>query len=152
MLWRKEEEQKLRPCSCFRVQLPVSMSDMAIYQQPRIVAVALSNIMATPRRRPKKTLPAGRKVILKAVPPGLLDNLPVEDQRATSEIVGKPVMLNEYDADGRAELEIEIADKNVLHGNFSGYWKLFESRYQTAGTDQPQCPEMEPHHSNARKV
>ena len=70
--------------------------------------------MATPRRRPKKTLPAERSVILKALPPGFLDNLPVEDQRATSEIVGKPVMLNEYDADGRAELEFTDSE-DVIH-------------------------------------
>jgi hypothetical protein len=69
--------------------------------------------MATPRRRPK-TLPAGRNVILKALPPGLLDDLPVEDQRAISAIVGKPVKLNEYDEDGRAELEFTDSE-DVIH-------------------------------------
>jgi hypothetical protein len=92
----------------------MSMSDMGIYQRPRMVAVALNRIMTTPRRRPKKTLTAGRNVILKALPPGLLDNLPLEDQRAISEIVGKPVMLNEYDADGRAELEFADSE-GVIH-------------------------------------
>ncbi len=90
------------------------MSDIGIFQQPRIVAVALNSIMATPRGRPKKTLAAGRNVILKALPPGFLDDLPVEDQRAISEIVGKPVMLNEYDADGRAELEFTDTE-DVIH-------------------------------------
>jgi hypothetical protein len=43
--------------------------------------------------------------VLAAVPPGLLDGLPDEDQRAIRAIVGKPVMLIGYDDDGRAELE-----------------------------------------------
>jgi hypothetical protein len=70
--------------------------------------------MATPRRRPKNTLPAGRSVILKALPPGFLNNLPVEDRRAISEIVGKRVMLNEYNADGRVELEFKDSE-DVIH-------------------------------------
>ena len=65
-------------------------------------------------RRPSETPPAGRNVILKALPPGFLDDLPVEDQRAISEIVGKPVRLNEYDEDGRAELEF-TDNENVIH-------------------------------------
>jgi len=52
----------------------------------------------------------GDMVVLTAVPPGLLDNLPVEDQKAISEVVGKPVLLNEYDEDGRAELEFTERD------------------------------------------
>jgi hypothetical protein len=51
------------------------------------------------RPKPKK------KVILKALPPGFLNNLPAVDQRAIRAAVGKPIRLNEYDADGRAELE-----------------------------------------------
>jgi len=47
---------------------------------------------------------AGETVVLKAVPPGLLDGLPQEDQDAITAIVGKPVILVEYDEDGRAEL------------------------------------------------
>ena len=31
--------------------------------------------------------------------------MPIEDQNAISEIVGKPIRLNEYDSNGRAELE-----------------------------------------------
>jgi hypothetical protein len=46
----------------------------------------------------------GESVVLVAVPPGLLDGLPDEDQRAITAIVGKPVMLVGYDEDGRAEL------------------------------------------------
>jgi hypothetical protein len=44
-------------------------------------------------------------VVLTAIPQGLLDDLPEEDRQAIMEIVGKPVLLNEYDDAGRAELE-----------------------------------------------
>jgi hypothetical protein len=46
----------------------------------------------------------GDTVVLTAIPPALLDGLPLEDQQAISEAVGKPVGLNAYDDDGRAEL------------------------------------------------
>lgn len=52
------------------------------------------------RNRPK----AGTKVILTSIPPGLLDGLPLADQRAIEAIVGKPVALEDYDDVGRAEL------------------------------------------------
>ncbi len=39
------------------------------------------------------------------IPPGLLEGLPLEDQQAISEGVGKPVRLDEYDDHGSAELE-----------------------------------------------
>jgi hypothetical protein len=45
------------------------------------------------------------KVLLKALPPGFVDDLPDEDQRALLAAVGKRVALNAYDEDGRAELE-----------------------------------------------
>lgn len=51
------------------------------------------------------TLRPGELVVLTEIPPGLLDGLPSRDRRAISEIVGKPIRLNEYDSDGRAELE-----------------------------------------------
>jgi hypothetical protein len=57
----------------------------------------------------KKPRP-GDMVVLIEVPPGLLDDLPMEDQQGISEIVGKPVRLNEYDEDGRAELEFKDGD------------------------------------------
>lgn len=47
----------------------------------------------------------GTMVVLRELPPGLLDGLPAEDQRAIRAIVGQPVLLSAYDADGRAELE-----------------------------------------------
>lgn len=56
---------------------------------------------------------AGDSVTLTKVPPGLLKGLPSEDQTAIINVVGKPVLLVEYD-DGRAELE--FVDKNgVIH-------------------------------------
>jgi hypothetical protein len=66
-------------------------------------------------RRPKP----GQKVILKALPPGFLDDLPDEDQRAISAMVGKPIMLNKYDRDGRAELE--FADPHI-ENSFHTMW------------------------------
>ena len=46
----------------------------------------------------------GEQVILLALPPGLLDGLPEEDQHAIRTMVGKPMTLVGYDEDGRAEL------------------------------------------------
>ncbi len=63
---------------------------------------------AAPRERPNP----GDEVVLIEVPLGLLDDLPTEDQEAISNIVGKPVVLNEYDDDRRAELEFKDANGN----------------------------------------
>jgi hypothetical protein len=57
----------------------------------------------------KKAKP-GETVLLTELPPRLLRGLPRTDQRAISEIVGKPVLLIGYDDDGRAELE--FTDRN----------------------------------------
>jgi len=46
----------------------------------------------------------GEMVVLTRIPPGLLDGLPQQDQDAIVAIVGKPVLLIEYDEYGRAEL------------------------------------------------
>ena len=48
--------------------------------------------------------------MLTAVPPGMLDDLPTEDQQAIKEIVGKPILLTQFDEDGRAELEFRDAN------------------------------------------
>jgi len=56
------------------------------------------------KRRIKRPKP-GQTVVLKALPPGFIDDLPDEDQRAISAMVGKPIMFNKYHRDGRAELE-----------------------------------------------
>ena len=49
----------------------------------------------------------GDTVILTSVPPGLLQGLPMEDQEALKEAVGKQVLLIAYDDTGRAELEFK---------------------------------------------
>ena len=67
------------------------------------------------KNRPKP----GDRVILTECPAGLLDDLPAADQQAISAIIGKPVRLNEYDVDGRAELEFTDAD-GVIHFLFVG--------------------------------
>jgi hypothetical protein len=53
-------------------------------------------------------------VVLVEIPPGFLNDLPPEDQRAIAGIVGKPVRLIEYGEDGRAELEFTDVE-NVTH-------------------------------------
>ena len=44
-------------------------------------------------------------VTLKASPLRFADDLPYEDQRALREVVGKRIIFNGYDEEGRAELE-----------------------------------------------
>ena len=58
----------------------------------------------------RKNPEPGEMVVLIEVPRGMLDDLPPEDQKAINEIVGKPILLNEYDEDGRAELEFKGRD------------------------------------------
>ena len=60
-----------------------------------------------------QTPKAGDKVRLTELPPGLLDDLPVEDQRAISEIVGKPILLVRLEDDGRAELRFVDSEGDV---------------------------------------
>jgi len=55
-----------------------------------------------------------QKVILKALPLGFLDDLPIEDQEAITKAVGKPITLNGYEDDGRAELEFTDIE-GVIH-------------------------------------
>jgi len=55
----------------------------------------------------------GDTVVLIKLPPGLLDGLLDEDQRAISEIVGKPVRLEQYDEDGMAELRFTTSDGHI---------------------------------------
>jgi hypothetical protein len=64
-----------------------------------------SHWMSPGNERPRP----GDKVVLTEVPPGMLDGLPEEDRQAIAEIVGKPILLIDYD-DGRAELEFK--DRN----------------------------------------
>ena len=54
-----------------------------------------------------KRLTPKSKVILKGLPPGFLDGLPPEDQRAVHALVGKRVKFNEHDEYGHAELQFK---------------------------------------------
>jgi len=57
----------------------------------------------------------GERVVLVAVPPGLLDGLPADDQRAITPIIGKPVTFCGYDDIGRAELEFDDPFNDSSH-------------------------------------
>jgi hypothetical protein len=57
----------------------------------------------------------GQKAILTALPPGFLDDLPEEDQRAISAVVGTPVRLLGFDDIGRAELEFQEQNGTFHH-------------------------------------
>ncbi|HLW97768.1 MAG TPA: hypothetical protein VKR82_03910 [Candidatus Acidoferrales bacterium] len=61
----------------------------------------------------KKKLKSGEIVALTELPPGFIDDLPVEDQQAITEIVGRPIVFNGYDEIGRAELQFTSRDGNL---------------------------------------
>jgi hypothetical protein len=63
------------------------------------------------RKKPKR----GDKVILIALPPGFLDDLARDEQRAISRRAGKPIRLHGYDEDGRTELEFKAEERNTSH-------------------------------------
>ena len=54
-------------------------------------------------------LEPGSMVVLTSLPPGLLTDLPDQDQRAIQSIVGQPVLLAGYSY-GEAELEFVDSD------------------------------------------
>jgi hypothetical protein len=56
----------------------------------------------------------GDSVVVTALPAGFLDDLPNEDQQAISAVIGRPILLKEYDDVGRAELEF-TDDNGVIH-------------------------------------
>ena len=76
---------------------------------------------------------AGERVVLLSLPPGLLDGLPDEDQRAIKAIVGKPVKFLGYDEIGRAELEFDDPfdprTENYSHTHFIWVGPVFIRRY-----------------------
>ena len=62
----------------------------------------------------KKKPTPGQRVTLCALPKGFVDDLPEEDQRAVTAVVGRRIRLNRYEEDGRAELE--FTDTNgIIH-------------------------------------
>jgi len=72
-----------------------------------------SEMASADNTRPKP----GDKVVLIAVPSGMLNDLPPEDQKAITKVVGKPILLTGYDEDGRAELEFQddSADTHFIY-------------------------------------
>jgi hypothetical protein len=77
--------------------------------------------METSKRRYKKKskskamlkLKPGRLVFLKGLPPGFVDGLPEEEQKAITSRVGRPILFIKYDRDGRAELEFMDKDDGI---------------------------------------
>ena len=70
--------------------------------------------IVTVRRIRRATKPKpGDKVVLKALPPGFIDDLPEDEQRAISARIGRPIMLMGYDRNGRAELEFMANDDSI---------------------------------------
>src|SRR5215471_3185827 len=80
------------------------------YQRQLALVPIVLNMMDPREDRPQP----GTKVVLVSLPPGFLNDLPRDDTRAISEMVGKPIILVEYDDDGRAELEF-TDESGVLH-------------------------------------
>jgi hypothetical protein len=74
----------------------------------------LTSKMTDHQEQRRKRLKRGEKVVLTALPPGFVDDLPEEDRRAISGVVGKPITLSKYERDGRAELEFTDSE-DVIH-------------------------------------
>jgi hypothetical protein len=55
----------------------------------------------------------GDTVVLAKMPHRLLNGLPIKDQRAIRDVIGKPIRLNNYDDDGRAELQFTDQEGEV---------------------------------------
>ena len=62
----------------------------------------------------------GDMVILERLPPGFLDDLPLENQIAIRDMIGKPIKFNEVDSWGRAELEFgdEPGAVSITRGHY----------------------------------
>jgi len=67
--------------------------------------------------QPTKPKPGNLVVLMKA-PPGLLDGLPEDDQKAISETIGKPIKVVGYDDAGRVELEFTNNDGVIVEMRF----------------------------------
>jgi hypothetical protein len=73
----------------------------------------LADIVTVHRKKHITKPKPGDKVILKALPPGFIDDLPEEEQRAISARIGRPIMLMGYDRGGRAKLEFMAKDDSI---------------------------------------
>jgi AraC-like DNA-binding protein len=118
-LHRKLRQLRCLRCrfDCYRVERTSSRAGFAPAEVQRLSrrtvttaikvqrAVGLQRHHDASQKAAQKKLSPGLKVVLKTLPPGFIDDFPAEDQRAISEAVGKPIILNGYEDDGRAELE-----------------------------------------------
>jgi hypothetical protein len=55
----------------------------------------------------------GTRVLITHAPPDFLSGMAPNDRHAIAEILGKPVLLVDYDADGRAELSFSDRNKSL---------------------------------------
>jgi hypothetical protein len=70
--------------------------------------------IVTVRRKKRVTKPKpDDKVVLPALPPGFIDDLPEAKLREASARLGSPIMHVGYDRDGRAELEFIAKDDSI---------------------------------------
>ena len=69
--------------------------------------------MSDQKKDPSKKPKPGQRVLLRRLPEGFTDDLPLEDQRAISAAMTQPMVLNQYEDDGRAELEFTDANGTV---------------------------------------
>lgn len=69
--------------------------------------------MTKQKRKRERKLKRGQKVVLKVLPPGLIDGLPEEDQRAISAVVGKAAIFEGYGRDGIVELEFMESNETI---------------------------------------
>ncbi|HUJ30460.1 MAG TPA: hypothetical protein VLY23_04220 [Candidatus Acidoferrum sp.] len=70
--------------------------------------------MTNRKGKQKRALKRGQRVVLKVLPPGLIDGLPEEDQQAISAVVGKPTIFERYERNGTAKLEF-MANDETMH-------------------------------------
>lgn len=69
--------------------------------------------MTNDRKRRRRKLKRNQRVTLKVLPPGLVEGLPEEDQRAISGVVGKPVFFEGYERNGTVKLEFMDSDDTI---------------------------------------
>jgi hypothetical protein len=88
----------------------IHLLELLLPMKQRTVVLLKSRMRHLNNNHPKP----GARVMIAKKPPDLLYGLSLNEQIAILEIIGKPVLLVAYDADGRAELE--FIDKNrMLH-------------------------------------
>ena len=78
----------------------------------QLIRIQIEHRVNNPLVIPKK--PAlGNMVVLSEAPPSLMEGLPIADQKAIANAVGKPILLIGYDEAGRAELEFMDAEGGI---------------------------------------